>query len=87
MTEAERIAREGMELHECNAPEYIVCAAVIRQAAEIERLRIPMNRWVIQSIKQEAETAIVIGDEIGMRDGLAQILKECDAFLNEIKHD
>jgi hypothetical protein len=50
-------------------------------AAEVERLRIPMNRWVVQSIKQEAETALVIGDEIGMRDGLTQILKECDAAL------
>lgn len=33
---------------------------------------------VIRSIKQEAETALVIGDEIGMRDGLVQILKEAD---------
>jgi hypothetical protein len=42
-------------------------------------MRVPANRWPLHSIKQEAETALVIGDEIGMRDGLVQILKECDA--------
>lgn len=33
----------------------------------------------LRSIKQEAETGLVIGDEIGMRDALRQILAEVDA--------
>ena len=60
-------------------------AEVEKLEAEIDRLRVPMNRRIIQSIKQEAETALVIGDEIGMRDGLTQILKECDAALEATK--
>ena len=35
----------------------------------------------IQSIKQEAETGLVIGDEIGMRDALVQILHEANEHL------
>ena len=36
---------------------------------------------VIQSIKEEAETGLVIGDEIGMRDALEQILREANEHL------
>jgi hypothetical protein len=36
---------------------------------------------VIRSIKQEAETGLVIGDKIGMRDALQKILREADKYL------
>lgn len=37
-TEAQRLAREGMEIHEVNAPEYIVCAALLRLQSTNEEL-------------------------------------------------
>jgi hypothetical protein len=40
----------------------------------------------LRSIKQEAETGIVIGDEIGMRDALEQILKEADEYFGIATH-
>ena len=36
---------------------------------------------LINSIKQEAETGLVIGDEIGMRDALQAILNYCNEHL------
>ena len=39
------------------------------------------QRKVLASIKQEAETGLVIGDEIGMRDALTQILLQADEHL------
>ena len=36
---------------------------------------------VIRSIKQEAETGLVVGDKVGMRDALQQILREADKHL------
>ena len=39
MSKVIELAREGVELHEYDAPEYIVCSAVISQSQEIEQLR------------------------------------------------
>ena len=43
MIKALRLAKEGMELHETNAPEYIVCAELLRlhelNAELVEALR------------------------------------------------
>lgn len=51
-------------------------AVTLSLIAELEQCR-----RVVRSVKQEAETALVIGDEIGMRDGLTQILSELDAAI------
>lgn len=42
-------------------------------------------RWVIESMKQEAETGRVIGDEIGMRDALEEISRQGLAAQNAMK--
>ena len=52
-----------------------VLTAALAEPSEPDSLR------VLRSVKQEAETGLVIGDEIGMRDALTQILKEIDAEL------
>ena len=46
------------------------------QAAEIEKLK-----TVVSSVKQEAETSLITGDETGMHDGLREILETCDNYL------
>ena len=59
---------------ECGYPTLVMSTDIIKELLDaLER-----KDRVIRSIKQEAETALVIGDEIGMRDGLVQILKEAD---------
>ena len=44
-----RLAKEGMELHETNAPEYIVCAEFLRlhalNAELVEALREVLELW------------------------------------------
>lgn len=40
----------------------------------------------LRSIKQEAETGLVIGDEIGMRDALEQVLKDADEYFGISTH-
>ena len=51
----------------------------LRQA--IEQAEKQDGDQVIRSIKQEAETGLVIGDKVGMRDALQQILREADKHL------
>ncbi len=51
----------------------------LRQA--IEQAEKQYGDQVIRSIKQEAETGLVVGDKVGMRDALQQILREADKHL------
>lgn len=57
------------------------------QLTELANLRDERDALVkvIRSVKQEAETALVIDDYIGLRDGTEQILKECDEAISKEK--
>ena len=64
-----------LEAHDLCDP----AVTALRQA--IEQAEKQGGDQVIRSIKQEAETGLVVGDKVGMRDALQQILREADKHL------
>ena len=68
------IKRMLIEAEKDTGLRLLTCRSLFRLA----RGEINAQHKVLASIKQEAETGLVIGDDIGMRDALTQILREAD---------
>jgi len=88
MIDAMKHALGALELNLPVIEDYGDKEQLLRQHNAITALRTAIAEaekqdrdWLIRSIKQEAETGLVVGDKVGMRDALQQILREADKHL------
>lgn len=79
VTQAEiDLAREGIEIHDIDAPEYIVCAALIRSAETVQQLQQKIN-LLEHNHKKTCEYS---ADLKGVNEHLQQ---RCDRLLAALK--